>query len=92
MRGKFRRISDEEMRELDEDPRVPMGRGLIDGMIYAEDSNEKFKKMFGDSVFGNTDKYPEKWTSDKRGKRLNKQFNHFKKSKYKKKGKKFKII
>ncbi len=78
---KFEPISDEEMRQLDEDPRVPFGRGLIDGMIFSEIKNKEMNQMFGDSIFGDADSIPEKWTSEKRGKRLKKNTKKFKKFK-----------
>jgi hypothetical protein len=77
----FKRISNSEMKEIDSDPMIPFGRGLIDGMQYADENKRKLNNMFWDSVFGDADNIPEKWTSKKRGKRLVKNIRKFKKMK-----------
>lgn len=75
---RFRHISDEEMRQIDEDPRVPFGRGLIDGMMFAEENKRKLNEMFSDAVFGDMDNMPEKWTSKKKSKRYKKALKKYK--------------
>ena len=78
---RFRHISDEEMRQIDSDPRIPFGRGLIDGMQFADENKRKMNILFGDAVFGDADDMPERWTSKKKGKRLVKSIKKFRKIK-----------